>query len=66
MADKQYLTDESLMPYGKYKGWKMIDVPYWHLLWLFDNFKCDAIVRRYIVENKDVLLEEKRRAEERK
>jgi uncharacterized protein (DUF3820 family) len=57
------LIDESLMPWGKFKGTKMIDVPYWHLLWLYDNKKCDFTVRKYIEDNMDALLLEKKNNE---
>jgi len=53
------LTDESQMPWGKYKGDKMINVPAFYLLWLYENDKCDTPVRTYIVENLDVLKKEK-------
>ena len=53
------MTDESLMPYGKYKGIKMVDVPATYLLWLFENGKCDRDVKNYITDNLDVLNKEK-------
>jgi uncharacterized protein (DUF3820 family) len=59
----QKLTDESLMPFGKYKGTRMIDVPYFHLLWLFDNDKCDKEVKEYIEDNLDALHAEKKNAQ---
>lgn len=31
------LTDQSLMPFGKYAGAKMEEVPAKYLLWLWDN-----------------------------
>ena len=52
------MTDSSLMPWGKYKGEKMINIPADYLLWLLDNNKCAGEVRAYIVDNKDVLLKE--------
>jgi hypothetical protein len=30
------LTDESIMPWGKYRGRKLKDVPASYLLWLYD------------------------------
>lgn len=42
------LTDESLMPYGQHKGWKMKDVPRHYLRWLADEGKCNKAVRAYI------------------
>lgn len=52
------LTDSSLMPYGKYKGDKMINVPAFYLLWLFENNKCGKDVADYVKENLDVLKHE--------
>jgi len=33
------LTDEHIMPFGKYKGQKMLDVPASYLHWLWTNGK---------------------------
>ncbi len=52
------LTDESPMPYGKYKGDKMINVPAHYLIWCYDNDKVSPDVRAYIDENIDVLQKE--------
>ncbi len=49
------LTDKSLMPYGKYKGVEMANVPADYLLWLYDNEKCSNDVKDYIVENLEIL-----------
>jgi hypothetical protein len=53
------MTDDSLMPFGKYKGKKMIDVPARYLLWLNDQPYIDSpanrAVRAYIADNMDVL-----------
>lgn len=55
------LDDNSPMPQGKFKGEKMEDVPYWHLLWLADQPFCRKDVREYVEENRDVLEVEKKR-----
>ena len=39
------LTDSDPMPQGKYKGQTMENVPYWHLLWLYDQPFCRRDVR---------------------
>jgi uncharacterized protein (DUF3820 family) len=52
------LTDNDLMPWGKYKGDLMINVPASYLLWLYDNNKCSGDVKVYIKENFDVLMKE--------
>lgn len=46
------------MPYGKYKGKQMADVPADYLIWLFENGKCSATVRLYVEQNMDCLKEE--------
>ena len=52
------LNDESPMPWGKYKGDKMENVPASYLLWLYKNQKCSIDVKEYIVDNLDVLKKE--------
>lgn len=52
------LNDESLMPFGKYKGEKMANVPASYLMWIYDNNKCNAEVKEYINDNMDVLKQE--------
>jgi uncharacterized protein (DUF3820 family) len=52
------LTDESPMPFGKYKDDKMANVPASYLMWLYDNNKCNAEVKASIEDNLDVLREE--------
>lgn len=49
------LTDESPMPYGKYKGIAMANVPADYLLFLYENNKCSFPVRQYINKNIDVI-----------
>ena len=56
------LTDESPMPWGKYKGDKMTNIPASYLLWCYDNGKCSGDVKEYIRDNYDVLNEEIKRA----
>lgn len=52
------LTDGSTMPFGKYKGVKMIDIPASYLLWLFENNKTTPVVAVYISENMDAIKKE--------
>ena len=52
------LTDNSSMPFGKYKMQKMANIPADYLIWLFDNNKCTPEVAKYINENIDVLRNE--------
>ena len=56
------LSDESLMPWGKHKDKRMIDVPAHYLLWLYDEKKCAGEVLAYIEDNLDVLREEVKRS----
>jgi uncharacterized protein (DUF3820 family) len=52
------MTDQDLMPFGKYKGEKMEKVPASYLLWLRDEGCSNPDVRDYIEENLTVLLSE--------
>ena len=52
------MTDNSIMPFGKYKGEKMANVPASYLVWIFENNKCTPEVAKYIANNLDVLKAE--------
>lgn len=52
------LTDNSLMPEGKYKGTAMVNVPASHLLWVYENRQCSPEVRAYVEANLDVIKKE--------
>jgi len=52
------MDDNSIMPYGKYKGKKMANVPPEYLLWLYENDKCQNYVKNYIIENLDVIKQQ--------
>ena len=52
------MNDESIMPFGKYKGEKMANVPPDYLIWLYDNAKVYGGVKDYIKENMNVLKAE--------
>lgn len=56
------ITDTMPMPYGKYRGVKMANVPADYLLWLYDNNKCTEPIARYVEDNMDSLCP--RRAKE--
>ena len=54
------MDDDSLMPFGKFKGERMEDIPAWYLLWLL---KQDWItdwpdVHEYILDVKEILERE--------
>lgn len=57
MIMSDVFNDESLMPFGKYKGQKMANVPAKYLLWLSDQewIKKYPKVFDYIEDNADVL-----------
>ena len=59
------LNDKSPMPYGKYSGTSMANVPASYLLWLYENKKCSDNVARYVFENMDVLKSEIQKNEKR-
>lgn len=60
------LTDQDLMPYGKYKGHKMANVSPDYLLWLYENDRCSEAVKKYVEDNKPFLeLESKQNKKSR-
>lgn len=52
------LTDNSPMPYGKYKGVEMQEVPASYLIWLYENDKCSDSVKEYVEDNLEILKSE--------
>lgn len=56
------LDDSSLMPFGKYKGYKLANVPASYLLWAYENVQLHENLKEYIKKNKDVLEAEVKRA----
>jgi len=52
------MNDESLMPFGKYRGEKMANIPPDYLIWLYDNGKVYGDIKNYIKDNLDVLKAE--------
>jgi uncharacterized protein (DUF3820 family) len=56
------VDDSSLMPFGKYKGYKLANVPAEYLLYIYDNFQLHDNLKEYIKMNKDVLQAEVKRA----
>ncbi len=51
-------TDSTQMPFGKYKGEKLANVPASYLLWLHDNGCNNSDLKKYIEENIDDLNDE--------
>jgi uncharacterized protein (DUF3820 family) len=56
--NKKIMDDNSLMPWGKYKGTSLVNVPASYLVWIYKNDKCSGEVKEYIKENWDVLIKE--------
>lgn len=52
---KDKLTDDSIMSFGKFKGEKLANVPAYYLLWLYNNNKAYPEIREYIHLNLDGL-----------
>ena len=54
------IMDNSLMPYGKYKGKKMANIPASYLLWMYRNDKLFKALEVYVEENMDALEKEEK------
>jgi uncharacterized protein (DUF3820 family) len=52
------LSDNSPMPFGKYQGTPMANVPAKYLLWLYRNGLETGSVLTYIIDNLDGLKQE--------
>lgn len=48
------------MPFGKYRGTALVNVPAIYLLWLFDRGCQHEALRRYILDNMEALKAEAR------
>lgn len=52
------MNDDSLMPFGEFKGRKMANVPPDRLLWMYENMKLYGELKEYIEDNLDVIKSE--------
>lgn len=52
------MNDYSIMPWGKYAGKRLIDIPAHYLLWLHDQGVQHEGLKRYILDNYELLLKE--------
>jgi len=52
------MKDTDLMPYGKYKGTQMANIPAYYLIWLHNKHRATKEVELYILMNWDVLQKE--------
>jgi uncharacterized protein (DUF3820 family) len=50
--------DKTPMPFGKYQGKAMANVPAQYLIWLIENNKAHGELRKYIENNMEVLNKE--------
>ena len=57
------MNDNSVMPFGKYKGEKMANVPADYLLWMYENGKCYGEIKEYIKDNLQVIQTEIKRSQ---
>lgn len=48
------MNDNSIMPFGKYKGEKLANIPASYFLWLNDQEWCREDIKEYIKENMSV------------
>lgn len=44
-------NDNTIMPFGIYKGKKLVDIPDDYLVWLYNNNKTNPPLKKYIEEN---------------
>ena len=49
------MDDNSLMPFGKFKGEKMANVPADYLLWYYEQEWCKGELKNYIKDNLESL-----------
>lgn len=52
------LTDQSKMAFGKYKDYKLANVPPDYLLWIYDNYDLKPELKAYIDDNRAGLKQE--------
>lgn len=52
------LNENSPMPYGKYEGKQLKDVPADYLLWLYYNDRASREIEEYVERNLEALKEE--------
>jgi len=58
-------TDTTLMPFGKYKGKTMANVPAAYLMFLYKEGVTHPGVKQYINDNLDVLQQEEAKTKKR-
>lgn len=58
----EYYTETSTMPFGKYYGRAMADVPAPYLMWLYENGCSYRGVWQHIINNLEAIQKEAARA----
>lgn len=58
MPKIEVFTDNTPMPFGKYKGVLLANVPAEYLLWLLGENMSDGLLKNYIIEHKEQLAKE--------
>jgi len=54
------MNDNSIMPFGKYKGYKLANIPASYLLWLYNQGLQKGNLRDYIIDNLQLLKQERK------
>lgn len=54
------------MPFSKYKGEKLANVPAGYLIWMYDNKKLSGELKKYAEDNIEVLKIQKRQEDEKR
>lgn len=52
------MTDNDIIPFGKFKGTKLANIPADYFVWLNEQDWCTKAYKDYIEDNKDVLNQE--------
>ncbi len=45
------MSDNDVMPFGKYKGERLSDVPDSYLLWLYQSGSVSGQLKKYLLDN---------------
>lgn len=52
------MDDNSIMPFGKYEGEKLANIPASYLIWVSEQGWCKGELKAYIDDNMDSLIQE--------
>lgn len=53
--------DDVIMPFGKYKGEQLLDIPVSYLEWIYDNLELNGDLEKSVSDAIDILRAEKNR-----